>query len=78
MGQADIPPPVTAKAVTVAEQLAQAIDELKAWVGFGVEQSARVDQADGRYRDAVGIVRRCEARDASAVKAARPKFLGVF
>ena len=78
VGQAEIPAPAPPKAATVGEQLAQAVDELKAWVGFGVEQGARIDQADGRTRDAIGIVRRCEARDATAVKRARPKFLGVF
>jgi len=58
--------------------LAWTLDELKKWTGFGVSEANKVDQANGRTADAIGIVGRCEARDAKAVKAARPKFLGVF
>lgn len=49
------------------------------WIAFGDAQTARLDQANGRTRDAVGIVERCEQRDAAAVRAAtRRQFLGIF
>jgi hypothetical protein len=44
------------------------------WVAFGDAQTARLDQANGRTSDAIGIVERCEARDAAAVKRARRGF----
>jgi hypothetical protein len=55
-----------------------ALDELKKWTGFGVETDVRREMANGRYRDAKGIVRRCEERNDKAVKRAKPGFLGVF
>ena len=49
------------------------------WIAFGDAQTARLDQANGRTRDAVGIVERCETRDAAAVRqATRRRFLGIF
>lgn len=48
------------------------------WVAFGDAQTGQLDKANGRTVDAIGIVERCEARDAAAVKKARPKVLGVF
>jgi hypothetical protein len=49
------------------------------WIVFGDQQTAKLDQANGRTRDAIAIVQRCEARDAQAVKrATRRKILGVF
>ena len=48
------------------------------WIAFGDAQTAQLDKANDRYGAAVGIVGRCEARDAAAVKKARPKVLGVF
>jgi len=48
------------------------------WVAFGDAQTAQLDKANGRTADTIGIVQRCEQRDASAVKAARPKVLGIF
>lgn len=54
-------------------------DTIGDWIVFGDQQTARLDQANGRTKDAIGIVERCEARDAAAVKrATRRKFLGVF
>ena len=38
------------------------------WVAFGDAQTAKLDQANGRTRDAIGIVTRCEARDAAALQ----------
>ena len=48
------------------------------WVAFGDAQTSQLDKANGRTVDTIGIVERCEARDAAAVKAARPKVLGIF
>lgn len=45
---------------------------------FGDAQTAQLDKANDRYVSGVGIVSRCEARDAAAVKRAKPKFLGIF
>ena len=41
------------------------------WVVFADAQTGKLDDANGRTRDAIGIVERCEARDAAAVKRAR-------
>lgn len=48
------------------------------WIAFGDAQTAQLDKANDRYGAAMGIVSRCEARDAAAVKKARPKVLGLF
>ena len=49
------------------------------WIAFADAQTGRLDQANGRTRDAIGIVERCEARDAAAVqRATRRRFLGLF
>ena len=53
-------------------------DEVGDWVAFGDAQTGQLDKSNDRYRAAVGIVSRCEARDAAAVKRARPKVLGIF
>jgi hypothetical protein len=47
------------------------------WVAFADAQTGKLDQANGRTRDAIGIVERCEARDAAAVKRATRTFLGI-
>ena len=41
-------------------------------------QTGRLDVANGRTADALDLIARCEARDAAAVKRARPKILGIF
>ena len=46
------------------------------WVAFADAQTGKLDDANGRTRDAIGIVERCEARDAAAVKQARRGWLG--
>ena len=46
------------------------------WVAFGDAQTGRLDMANGRTKDAIGIVERCEARDAAALKKARRGWLG--
>jgi hypothetical protein len=73
-----IPDAAPAKPTDQPGILAWTLDELKKWTGFGVSEAAKVDQANGRTADAIGIVARCEARDAKAVKQARPKVLGIF
>jgi hypothetical protein len=41
--------------------------------------TGRLDQANERTTSAIGIVERCEARDAAAVgQATRRRFLGIF
>ena len=69
-GVAHAPAPVQA-----ADELAQ----LKAWIGFATGEAANVEMANARTKDALGIVARCERRDALAVnKVARRKVLGIF
>ncbi len=45
------------------------------WVVFGDAQTGKLDEANGRTRDAIGIVERCEARDGEALKRARRGWL---
>ena len=45
------------------------------WVVFGDAQTGKLDEANGRTRDAIGIVERCETRDGAAVKRARRGWL---
>lgn len=54
-------------------------DNVGDWIAFGDAQTGRLDQANGRTRDAIGIVERCEARDAAAIRrVTRRRFLGMF
>jgi hypothetical protein len=46
------------------------------WIVFGDQQTARLDQANSRTKDAIEIQRRCEARDAAAIKKATRGWLG--
>lgn len=48
------------------------------WIKFGDAQTGQLDKANDRYAAAIGIVQRCEIRDAAAVRRARPRVLGVF
>jgi hypothetical protein len=48
------------------------------WIAFADAQTGQLDKANDRYVAAVGVVSRCEARDAEAVRESRPKFLGLF
>jgi hypothetical protein len=41
------------------------------WIAFGDAQTGKLDQANGRTVDAIGIVERCEERDQRAVKRAK-------
>ena len=45
------------------------------WVAFADAQTGKLDEANGRTRDAIGIVERCETRDADAVNKARRGWL---
>lgn len=51
-------------------------DTVGDWISFGDAQTGKLDQANGRTKDAIGIVARCEARDAKAVKKAGRGFFG--
>jgi hypothetical protein len=51
-------------------------DTVADWIVFGDAQTGKLDQANGRTTDAIGIVERCEARDAAAVKKATRGFFG--
>jgi hypothetical protein len=46
------------------------------WEVFADAQTGKLDQANGHTKDAIGIVERCEARDAAAVKRATRGFFG--
>lgn len=48
------------------------------WIAFGDAQTGKLDIANDRTISAIGIVERCEARDAAAVKKATHRFLGIF
>lgn len=54
------------------------LERLKPWQQFGIEATSRILTADSRTKDAIGIIERCEARDAEALRKARPSFLGIF
>lgn len=56
-------------------QSADPLVQLKEWIRFGTAEAAQVEKADSRYSDAVGIVSRCEARDAEATDRSRGGFL---
>jgi hypothetical protein len=49
------------------------------WIKFGDAQTGQLDKANDHYVAGIGIIKRCEARDAAAVKkATKPKVLGLF
>jgi hypothetical protein len=51
-------------------------DTVADWEVFADAQTGKLDQANGRTKDAIGIVERCEARDAAAIKKATRGFFG--
>ncbi len=53
-------------------------DDARPWQKGFIEQTGQLETSNDRYGAAVGIVGRCEKRDAAAVKKARPKVLGIF
>lgn len=38
------------------------------WIAFGDAQTGNLDKANGRTRDAVGIIAKCEKRDREALR----------
>lgn len=48
------------------------------WIVFADQEAGKLDIANGRTADSLGIIERCEARDREAVKRSRPKVLGLF
>jgi hypothetical protein len=46
------------------------------WISFADAQTGKLDMANGRTRDAIGIVERCEARDAEAIRRAGRGWFG--
>lgn len=53
-------------------------DIAKLWQQFGIDQTVVAITGNERFAAGVGIIRRCEKRDAEAVQKSRPKFMGVF
>jgi hypothetical protein len=51
-------------------------DTVADWEVFADAQTGKLDQANSRTKDAIGIVERCEARDAAAIKKATRGFFG--
>lgn len=51
-------------------------DTVGDWISFGDAQTGKLDMANGRTVDAIGIVERCEARDAEAIRRAGRGFFG--
>lgn len=47
-------------------------DTAGAWVAFGEQQTGQLDKANAQTRDAVSIVKKCEARDRAAFEALQP------
>lgn len=77
-GVSGAPAPATLDQATFVNPLAYSDALAREWMKFGVAQTAQLTIANGRMEDAIGIVERCEARDAAAVRAARPKLLGLI
>jgi hypothetical protein len=48
------------------------------WIAFGDAQTGKLDTANDRTASTIGIVRRCEARDAAAIKSATHKRFLLF
>ena len=51
-------------------------DSVGAWVAFSDAQTGRLDQANGRTKDAIELVEKCEVRDSYAVQQGSRGFLG--
>lgn len=86
------PPSVTAQPASCAALLPQSWKEgvdapdfsgsgdvVADWISFADALAGRLDTANDRTLSAIGIIERCEQRDAAAVKSAtRGKLLGIF
>lgn len=68
---------VTPADLPVSAKLPDGHDDARPWQAGFVAQTGQLEIANGRLPDALGIVERCEARDAAAVKRARRNFLGL-
>ena len=53
-------------------------DAVGAWIAALDAQTGQLDKANGRLIDTLHIVGECERRAAGAIKASRPRFLGIF
>ena len=54
-------------------------DTVADWITFADQQTGKLDIANDRTKASIGIIERCEARDAAAIKhATRRRFLGIF
>lgn len=51
-------------------------DTIGEWIAFGDGQTGKLEQANGRTRDSIEIVERCENRDREAVRKATRGWLG--
>lgn len=51
-------------------------DTVADWEVFADAQTGKLDQANGHTKDAIGIIERCEARDATAIKHATRGIIG--
>jgi len=51
-------------------------DTVGDWIAFADQQTGKLDIANDRTKSAIGIVERCEARDAAAVRKASRSWLG--
>lgn len=50
-------------------------DTVGEWIAFADAQTGRLDEANGRTRDTIAIVERCEARGAAELERARRGWL---
>lgn len=53
-------------------------DTVGDWVSFADAQTGKLDMANGRTKDAIGIIERCEERDAKAVQKATNFWSRIF
>lgn len=67
--------PAEWKAGVAGAQLPAERSTVGEWIAFADAQTGRLDQANGRTRDAILIVERCEARERDAVKRAKRRRL---
>ncbi len=51
-------------------------DTVAEWIAFGDAQTGKLDQANGRTKDAIEVVERCERRDSEAVRRSTKSWLG--
>lgn len=53
-------------------------DTVGDWISFGDAQTGKLDIANDRTKSSIGIIERCEARDAAAVKRATRRWWEIF